>query len=451
MGFIDWLGDNIPIGKALSGIGGLLHSNADSQAGVLYNRLNPQEQQAYIAKFGKPPVSSSPTGGNNVGVFQPYHESDPTALFGIPGVKSTLQNFDQGIQNAYGPNSDYAQNSILERLQALQDPSRYLPDSNELQRQAMLQASQQYDPIISGLKGQETSAQARATTNQAKLAQMYAALTSSLQGEVPQVERINKDTSDKTASAYDQLQQSIQGQYAKSHDDQMALLQRLNLEAAAPDVFKQQDTNQNFQLGQAKTNAQTAQDALNLEGQGALNFTRQGADISQAEGTNRQADVMSNLQDLLNALEGKIGENQAAKQSAIAGNYSSLANSAQKQALDSSQRDFQNYLSTIQLGRQLTSDRLAQSNVGNTAVKNLADVPSRASYFGLSPASASNIQNVFASALSGNQQLLSGYDQNLLPLTPYAKASTVMEAGRNAGLNQQELNALQNIALEYFK
>jgi hypothetical protein len=184
-----------------------------------------------------------------------------------------------------------------------------------------------------------------------------------------------------------------------------------------------------------------------MEQRGATEFTRQGSDIAKIEGTQRQANVMEQLQELLASYEGQIGSYEAAKEQAYAAGLSDLQRQSQAQSLQQAQRDFENYIKVIQLGRDLRKDEAAPG----ASVKSPADVASRALTMGLDPTSAQGVQNVFLDAIGSDPQILAGVDPVFgMDLPREALAARIVEQGRNAGLNRAQLNALQTIALEYF-
>lgn len=336
-------------------------------------------------------------------------------------------------------------NDILSRLEQLQDPSRYLPDPGEIDRQAGL-AGAQFDALISGIRSQMGNAQSRAARYDTQLNDMYTSLSSNLQGSVPVVQQQFADTKQQTADQYTNLEKSITDQYAQSQAEQEAMYRRLNIEAAAEGTMPQQMRDRDFFVNTAKAQGNTMQSALGQEERGATEFSRQGSQIAQAEGTNRRADLQAQLQEMMAAFESQIGQQEAAKAAAIAETRNSLSGQMQKSALDRAQQDFQNYISMIKLGQDL---RGKQS--GSTSVQSPADVAQRALNLGLGSGEAQRLQNVFMSSIGGNEMILGGLNPETgTAATKEALARQIVEAGRQQGMTQAQINALQTIALEYF-
>lgn len=336
---------------------------------------------------------------------------------------------------------------ILSQLEALQDPSRYMSDPGSLAQQAMAAADAQYNPIIAQLEAAMGSAQSRGQRNKTEIGNMFSALSTNLQGDVPGIQQQYAEDKAQSQQGFDQLQQQIHSQYDQSAAEQEAMMKRLNIEAAAPDVLPEQQRDEDYFSQLAARDATIEQSALGKEERGAVNFTQQGSQIARTEGTQRQADLMSQLAELLNQYQGQIGSQKAAKQSAYMSNLLGLQSDQQSSAVESAQRDFENYMKMIQLGRDLKKDETGKSA---GAVKSPADVAGRALGMGLDQSNAQRVQDVFMSAIGSDAQILSGISTFGQAVPKEALAQRVMEAGRRNGLSSKELNALQTIALEYF-
>lgn len=178
-------------------------------------------------------------------------------------------------------------NDILARLEALQDPSRYLGNEDDIRDQAMSAASAQYDPLIAALRSQMGSAQNRADRNYGQLGQMYSALSGDIQGDIPEIQQMYTEDKAESRAGFDQLQAGIKDQYAQSAAEQEAMLQRLNIEAAAPDILPEQQRDRDYFTQLAARDAQTEQSALGTEERGAVDYTRSGSQIARYEGTNK--------------------------------------------------------------------------------------------------------------------------------------------------------------------
>jgi hypothetical protein len=344
---------------------------------------------------------------------------------------------------------------ILQQLMALQDPSKYLADDASLRAQAAAQAGAQYDPVIAALRNQATAASKRGNQNSATVKQMFSDLSDRTAQELPQIQNQYQGTMDKSANQYNQLKQDINAQYDNSQKQQEDMYNRLNIQAAASDVIPQQQADRNFYTNRASTDAQTQQSALTTERQGAVDYTNMGSQADRNEGVQRSADILSQLQDLLNQYDSQIGANEAAKSQASNSLYMQLQNQNKSSAADMAQKQFQNYIAATNLGRNLSNDEfshmMALQGKQSTGVKSLGDVAPYALQMGLPETSAQNIQNVFSQTLMTDPSILAGVNADTGQALPAeAKAQRMLEAGRAAGLSQAELNALQDMALQYF-
>lgn len=336
--------------------------------------------------------------------------------------------------------------SIMERLEELQDPSRYMTPMEMMEREARAMAGAQYDPIIARLRNQMGLAEQRAGRNKEALGAMFNQLSGNLSAEIPEIQEMYQGAAQKTAGQYADLKNSITQQYSNSQAEQEEMMKRLNIEAAAPDVLQQQGVDRDYYVNRASTDAQTQASALGQEERGAVEYTRKGSQMAQTEGTQRQADLMFQLQDLLAQYEGQIGEAEIGRNQSYLSALYGLRNDSSKQAMDAAQRDFENYIKMIGVGQSLN-----KAGQAVTSVQSPADIANRALGMGVTPQGAQNIQNVFMSTISSDPMIMAGIDENFGQALPKeALAARVVEAGRNAGLSPQELNALQIAALEYF-
>ena len=342
---------------------------------------------------------------------------------------------------------------ILSKLEALGDPTRYAMSQDQLMSQARAGASAQYDPVIAQLRGAQNQAKTRGEQNRQRLGEMFGQLSTSLQGDIAPLEQKAAQTRQATQGQFDTLKQDIQGTYDSSQAEQEAMMKRLNIQAAAPTVLAGQQRDEDYFTNRTNTDQNTALTALDQENRGNVEYTRRGSEVARIEGTQRQSDLMAELEQVLGAYQNQIGANEAAKASAVQKMFGELSGQSSDQAYKLAQRDFDNYKQSIELGRMLSNDQYSRSKTGGVdSTKSLADVGGRAMTLGLPNSSAQRLQDVFQSAIGGDQRILGGLNPDTgQALNDYQMAQYIMEAGRQQGLSPQELNALQAIALEYFK
>lgn len=390
-----------------------------------------------IIKSGVGIAAGNPTG---------FHQTPPSTSFqSNHALRDTLNLGGGPIGSGLGLPQPGSMDSILAKLEELQNPGRYQPSMGMIEAQARAQAGAQYDPVIARLRNQMGVAETRANRNKGALGEMFGQLSSNIAGDIPKIDSMYQGAEQKSAGQYAGLKQAIQDQYAKSQADQESMMQRLNIQAAAPDAMKQQSVDQNYFTDLAAKEGQTQQAALGQEQRGAVDYTRKGSEMALSEGTNRQADLMYQLQDLLAQYQGQIGEAETGKNSSYLSTLYGLQNQGMQQAQDKAQRDFENYIKVLNVGQSLQKAGTALN------VQSPADVGKRMLGMGLPASSAQNIQSVFMSALSSDPMIQAGIDSNFGQALPKeALAARVVEQGRSQGLSSQELNALQVAALEYF-
>lgn len=353
-----------------------------------------------------------------------------------------------GLSSAFQPPGI---EDILRRLEELQNPDRYM-DASNLEEQAMAAASAQYDPLISALRRQMASAEARGQRNKAELGRMYSALSGSYKEDIPAIQQQYAGDKASTAKLYNDQKAAVKQQYDASQKEQADMMKQLGIEAAASEVLPQQQRDEDYFINLAGQDNTVQQSALNQERAGTVNYTREGAQIARSEGTNRQADLIAELQDLLAEYEGQIGEYGAAKQQAYVAGLGQLRSQMMEDAYNRSDRAAQNYLDMINLGRALRRDE-AEMGAGQEIgpVKSPADIAGRVLGMGLNQAQARGIQDVMSSMLANDPTILSGRDKYFGQTVPKeALAARIVEEGRKRGFSRQALNALQTIALEYF-
>lgn len=391
-------------------------------------------------------LSRQAIAGRPVTPRSPNFSSGPSGPGLVGGLQKFLNTSGGRAGSQLGIPKPGSLEEILAELQRLQDPSRYYGDPNMLEAQARALVSAQYDPVTTALKGQASAAEQRAGRNREMLGSMYSGLSQSLMNDIAPIQQQYANTQQKTAGQYQELQQGIKQQYADSQAEQEAMMKRLNIEAAAPQALATQQSDKDFAVTQAMQQGQNVQDQLSQQGSGAVTYTRQGSEIARSEGTNRQADLMAQLSDYLNQVGSQIAGNEAAKGAAYQSSLMGLQQDASKSAVSNAQRDFENYLKVLGF-MQSSQPKLAGP------VKSPVDIAPRVmGSFGLDADSAQQVQNAFMTAISSDPLISAGVDPNQggIALTKEALANRIVEEGRRRGLSGSQLNALQEVALEYF-
>jgi len=355
------------------------------------------------------------------------------------------------IQNPY--RQDTSRQDLFDELLGLQDPSRYYMDETELRRQAQASAAAQYNPLIAALKQQITGTTERAGRYGREIGEMYGGLSRSIREDIPDIQKLYKETRGRTGEQFEELEGSIKGQYAQSQKEQEETLKRLNIEAAAPDILPQQQADRDYFTGRAREEAATAKTALGQEERGGIEFSRQGAQIARMGGVERRADLQSELEEIVGALQGQVGAHRAARSQAATAGFGQLQQQMMQMAGQRSQQEFQNRMAMLQYERSLEQDELAQIAQQQEAMpepfvgQDEQMLEAARGYPGVSDANAARVVKAISNA---EQKQGFGFDSSgQVSLGSSGKLQHIIAEGRRMRLGPNQLRALEQIARQY--
>lgn len=459
MGFLDWIQD-------------ILFSDESKTDEInRYNRKHPQMRQRAI---GSNPARFVPTAQRASRRIRTNYEpssprinfdaiaesSDPEYIRGLlKGGGSDPNNYGgditgrgRGRGNFGGPGLG----EIMSQLAQMQDPSRYMMGMDELEEQAQSAVNSQYNPIIQGLRTERRQTRRRGRRDKEELGQMYGALSRSIRKDIPGIKKGYRGAERRMRNEYGNLQSQIKNDYESIQQDQEEMMKRLNIEAAAPDAMEDQFGDQAYFRGRGRMEEQNLANALDIEKRGDVRYSREGAQNARLEGTNRQADMMTQLRELMRGYGSQIQSTRQAKGQAYTSTLGDLQRQMQDTAYDRSQQDFDNYLKSIGMGHNIRMDRakFRQSQQENQEtefdpIKSLSDIREQAtSRYGLRPMDALEVYNIISSSPSLNSQ--EGIYNDAGDVLPdFVLANKIVEEGRTQGLSKQALQALREMALEY--
>ncbi len=318
-------------------------------------------------------------------------------------------------------------------------------DPAAMSKQAMDMAAMQFDPQIAELQREMGITEHHANDSKQQIGQMYSALQGADKADIPVIDKMFGGQRNTINNDYKQLQGQVSGAYSDAQKQQMDLMKQLNIQAAAPDALKQQKTDQAFFTGQQGQSKQDTLDAMQLLQTGADNFSTQGAEIAGLEGNNRQADVMSKLQDYMTMAQGKVGDLQGQKQNA----YQTALGQLGSQQQQGSQQQFSNLLQLARMQMEM------QQQQGQD--KNYKSGPLAASqYLGENdPSQATNLNSFLLQVLQG-QPFTTGQVPNpgdpskSSALTPEAAAQLAVQQAAAAGMSPQSQQELYMAMLAYY-
>ncbi|MFE1914988.1 hypothetical protein [Streptomyces anandii] len=222
---------------------------------------------------------------------------------------------------------------LMKQIQSINTPAT---PYDVLLNQAQGTAGAQFDPLIAELQGQIKSTTNRGHNNQKQAEQMYNALAQDIASQMPEITNQMSQASKETENRYDQTQQALQGEYDKQASNQAALLQKLGIQAAAPEASQQAMDDQAYFQQQSKSDEANALALLNEMKNADVSYNRQSADNTRLAGVNTAQDIGAQLEDYLQQANSKLGGLKAGRESAI---QSALA---QLQQQDQARVDKQN-------------------------------------------------------------------------------------------------------------
>lgn len=266
-------------------------------------------------------------------------------------------------------------------------------------------------------------------------------------------------------------QNQISGSANKILDEQAALAKGLGVESAMPEVAAtQQDTLQKQIQKTQHTGQRAANQALQYSGS-QHRFLVRGGQNARLEGTNRAADLQSQLQDFLDANRGKIADLRGQRSQALASNESSLA-SSMSDAQDKAYSNLFNQLMSIanlksqventnadnKLARQEFAYKQFQDSLGNGSGSNkfMDALPSFMSDIGTIVSKANQPKKVKAliDNLLGSREFVQGRfstgpngSGELLKLTPEKAGAMAYRQAIKNGLSQKDANLAKLAAM----
>lgn len=191
-------------------------------------------------------------------------------------------------------------------------------------------AAQAFGPQFGALSQQGNTLRHDAAAGDAKLKQLYANLVNSIQGDKSVYDAIYRGSLGDLNSATNQATSAIGGTYDASAAKEAAILQRLGIQDAAPDVFRQGALDRNFFTDLVNTNAAAYKNQFNAGHNSSLTFNRQQAGISKQTGVDQRANLQMKLQDAL----AQLAQQRAALQTQESQYEQSLAGQQANRDLD---------------------------------------------------------------------------------------------------------------------
>lgn len=302
-----------------------------------------------------------------------------------------------------------------------------------------------YDPQIKAIQQEMGRAKGRAKGARADLKALYNDLSGYYTSHVGSTKAMydvaKKGAENRNAS----LKNSITSDYTDRLKEQVDMYKSLGIEAAAPSATEGQYADQASQLANADVSGNAEAQALGVEERGNETYWNEGAGIAQMEGTERQADVITQLQDYLNTQGTSLAGLQGQKSAA----YSQATLEAkQKRADQANQRQNEIWNRMLELAKlKQSAARSSASGAGSTPSKGLTGV---AAYLG-SQRLANEFQTSMQQATTWNQSpQAKQYYGGEVPNTPEEMAQVIRDNAANRGLSADDQLKLWQAALVYY-
>lgn len=160
-------------------------------------------------------------------------------------------------------------------------------------------AAEEYNPQLDALAATLANARQREEEGRKYVGNAYGALVNSIKDDAGDISGIHDTAKKEIVGGYDSAKSSIAQNYDESAAGMEAMMRRLGLQEAAPDALAhgaEGRAQQTSLMDQYKSTNSTAQDKLKVN---ALDYNTQTAQTAGLAGSNAQADLTRQLNDVL--------------------------------------------------------------------------------------------------------------------------------------------------------
>jgi len=196
-----------------------------------------------------------------------------------------------------------------------------------------------YEPSLDYLDDQAGAAKARNAKNDRDIASMYAGLVKSIQGDASGIAGNYNDSINQVGQGTKAAVGAIDRTYDTSAAEQEAMLRRLGIQAAAPDVLAQGTRDESFFKNMASQSGKSVADMLAAERAGALEYNTSQANISKQTGVDARAKNKLSLEDVLSQIMGRRADLETQINSQAANMQSSATEQLLKAQSDAQDQD----------------------------------------------------------------------------------------------------------------
>lgn len=261
-------------------------------------------------------------------------------------------------RNAGQPGSEM--DALMRRLMASMGGGYGAPSMQSLQSEARRMASLEFDPQIAAINRAMGQARSNASYSKAAVGKLFQGLASSYEGDKKATKKLFKESKEQEKARLADYTKETKENYQESMDYLADTYKKLGIEAAAGEsTTGRLAEDEAFNIQEANKDSAIEQSALGTEQTGEMNYWQKGIGTAKMEGTQRQADIQTMLQQFLQENQAKAEQLKAAKEQAYQSALYQLQDQVQKQA---AQQSNDTWSKLMQLGRfQMEVGRYNQS------------------------------------------------------------------------------------------
>lgn len=331
-----------------------------------------------------------------------------------------------------------------------------------LKRQASATVGAQYDPQIEALKREMGSTEKRAKKNQKSVKGMYKALGSDIDSQMAAIGHQFDQAESEANSRYADAKNALQGSYNEQAANQDAVLRRLGIAAAEPDANQQMNADQAYFQQQQSSDKRQLLDALaQMEG-ADKSYNRQSADNAVLAGTNRAADIGTQLEDYLQQAGGQLTGLMSGKESAVAAMLAQLQQSDAQNVHQQEQDAFNRIMALNRFQLDIAKQQAAnQPQAPESLFKGTTGLSGMTNYLaelypdntGRATDISSLVEEVLRdpTVVSGKQRIPGAYNGQdaLVDMTPEYIMNLIRKRGLKDHMSGSDINNAMNAYLAY--
>lgn len=285
-------------------------------AALSTNEADYKAARSAIAANKKKKKSTSTPGSANAAEYRlGVAPASGTGSTGAPSSSGSSNPFDFSVPSG-GSYASFLSSAGNAPSQSFSD---YLSEANKI-----------YKPQLDYLAQQTKDANTRAGQYDTDLAKMYATLVGNIDAQQGVIDSNYNNAINTQGQITSAGKASIGNNYSNSQAQQMAMLKRLGIEAAAPQTLQTGQDGQAFFQSLLDQSGAGYNSFLNSQKVAAKDFNTAQSNIAAQTGTNARADLKMSLQDILAQFAGRGAD----LQTQINQQASTMQQSAVQQMLD---------------------------------------------------------------------------------------------------------------------